>query len=141
MAARPSSPTLELLALAAEWEARLSDRLHDLGLTTRRYGLLAHIAAVPDVSFSELARRTGVTVQSAHAAARALAAAGLVADATAHAGSASTLRVTQLGHELLELARERLAELDRELRAERPAVVDALGEPHEDYLAPEPGGR
>jgi len=123
---RRPSPLVTMLALSSAWEARLTAELRDLGLTTRRLGLLAHLDALPDLSFSELARRTGITVQSAHAAVRQLAGDGLVDDATAHAGSRSALRLTDRGRETLRAAQERVATLDAALRAEDPALAAAL---------------
>ncbi|QCR20673.1 transcriptional regulator [Agrococcus sp. SGAir0287] len=115
-----------MLALSSTWESRLTAALRDLGLTTRRLGLLAHLDALPDLSFSELARRTGITVQSAHAAVRQLADDGLVDDATAHAGSASALRLTDRGRQVLRVAQERVAALDAALALEEPALAAAL---------------
>ncbi|WP_394816954.1 MarR family transcriptional regulator, partial [Streptomyces lonegramiae] len=37
-------------------------------MTTRKFGLLGHVRGNPGISFSELARRSRITVQSAHAA-------------------------------------------------------------------------
>ncbi len=54
------------------WEALLTEALKPLGLTTRKLGLLGHIRRTPDISFSELARHSGITVQSAHGAAALL---------------------------------------------------------------------
>jgi len=76
---RAFSPVISLLTVAAVWDAHLGAQLRDLGLTTRKYGLLAHIEATPGISFSELARRSQITVQSAHTAVQTLVADGLVA--------------------------------------------------------------
>lgn len=129
------SPVVTLLALAAEWESRLDRELRELGLTTRKYGLLAHIDVTPGISFSELARRSRITVQSAHAAVHALVDAGLVADAKAHAGAASVLEVTQAGARVLATAQAVLDRLDEELRAEASSLSTALTTPHEGALA------
>src|SRR5688500_18785443 len=108
----PFSPTIGLLTVSRIWEAALADALKPLGLTTRKYGLLGHIRGTPGISLSELARRSRITVQSAHAAVSAFAEAGLVADGTAHAGAASTLRVTETGESLLARAADELTRLD-----------------------------
>jgi DNA-binding MarR family transcriptional regulator len=97
----PFSPTVALLTIGRVWDAALADTLKPIGLTTRKYGLLGHIRATPGVSFSELARRSRITVQSAHTAVAAFAADGLVEDATARAGAASRLQVTAAGERLL----------------------------------------
>lgn len=130
MTERRASPLVVMLAVSDAWEARLTAELRDLGLSTRRLGLLAHLEALPDLSFSELARRTGITVQSAHAAVRQLAVDGLVDDATAHAGARSMLRLTDRGRAVLEAAHERVAALDAALAAEHPTLVAALARVH-----------
>ncbi|SNS40768.1 MarR family winged helix-turn-helix transcriptional regulator [Rhodococcoides kyotonense] len=122
----PFSPTIMLLTTSRIWDAELNEGLKPLGLTTRKYGLLGHIRRTPDISFSELARRSRITVQSAHTAVAALKDKGLVDDATAHAGSASTLRVTADGEELLTRAGEVVAELDAQFTARHPELTDAL---------------
>ncbi len=43
----PFSPVIALLTVSAVWDARLNAALKDLGLTTRKYGLLAHVQATP----------------------------------------------------------------------------------------------
>jgi len=130
----PFSPVVSLLTVAAVWEARLDAELRALGLTTRRYGLLAHIRGTPGISFSELARRSQITVQSAHAAVRMLVDAGFAADANAHAGAASELRVTDAGQRVLADAERMLARLDAEFGSGAPALAAALGGAHEDHL-------
>ncbi|MFE9680500.1 MarR family winged helix-turn-helix transcriptional regulator [Streptomyces sp. NPDC002701] len=122
----PFSPTVTLLTVARVWEAAYAEGLKPLGLTTRKYGLLGHIRGTPGISFSELARRSRITVQSAHTAVAAFVAAGLVDDGTAHAGSASSLRVTAGGESLLARAAEVVARLDREFAAQHPELTEAL---------------
>lgn len=128
---RPFSPVISLLTVASIWDAHLGAQLRDLGLTTRKYALLAHIRSTPGISFSELARRSQVTVQSAHTAVQALVADGLVADATAHAGAASDLRVTSRGSDVLDLAERKLAALDAALTSEATPLAVALKGMHE----------
>jgi DNA-binding MarR family transcriptional regulator len=122
----PFSPTIGLLTVSRIWDAALADALKPLGLTTRKYGLLGHIRGMPGISFSELARRSRITVQSAHAAVRAFADAGLVDDGTAHAGSASSLRVTDQGAALLAQAAEVVTRLDAEFAKQHPGLTEAL---------------
>jgi DNA-binding MarR family transcriptional regulator len=116
---RPSppvtSPSIVLLTLARRIEAELGVALAPLDLTVGRLGLLGHIAGVPGVSFSDLARMSGTTVQSVHAAVKVLAGAGLVRDNTARAGSASTIEVTPDGARLLEAAKQVVAGVDERL--------------------------
>ncbi|MBH0776089.1 MarR family winged helix-turn-helix transcriptional regulator [Nocardia bovistercoris] len=122
----PFSPTIMLLTVSRVWDAALTDALKPLGLTTRKYGLLGHIRGNPGISFSELGRRSRITAQSAHTAVAALAAAGLVDDGTAHAGAASTLRVTAAGNALLDRAAEAVVRLDAEFAAQHPELREAL---------------
>jgi DNA-binding MarR family transcriptional regulator len=128
----PFSPVISLLTVGAIWDGQLNKQLKDLGLTTRKYGLLAHIQATPGISFSELARRSQITVQTAHTAVRALVGDGLAADATAHAGAASTLRVTEKGAEALREADARLARMDAAFAQAAPSLTDALEGLHEE---------
>ncbi|MGV0816238.1 MarR family transcriptional regulator [Mycolicibacterium boenickei] len=122
----PFSPTVGLLTVSRVWESAFADALKPLGLTTRKYGLLGHIRGHPGISFSELARRSRITVQSAHAAVAAFVEAGLVDDATAHAGAASTLRVTADGEALLRRAAEVVTALDSRFAVEHPELTEAL---------------
>ncbi|NJP97037.1 winged helix-turn-helix transcriptional regulator [Nonomuraea sp. FMUSA5-5] len=119
---RPAAPTtsasIVVLTLARQVEAELGAALAPLDLTVSRLGLLGHIAAMPGVSFSELARMSGITVQSVHAAVKSLAGAGLVRDHTARAGSASAIEVTPEGARLMERARAAVAEVDERLFGE-----------------------
>jgi DNA-binding MarR family transcriptional regulator len=107
-----TSISIVVLILARRVEAELNAALAPLGLTVSRLGLLGHIARVPGASFTELARMSGVTVQSVHGAVKALAAAGLVRDHNARAGSASTLELTPEGARLLKEAERAAAEVD-----------------------------
>jgi DNA-binding MarR family transcriptional regulator len=128
----PFSPVIALLTVSSVWDSQLSAALKDLGLTTRKYGLLAHVRATPGISFSELARRSQITVQTAHTAVRALQDDGLVADATAHAGAASDLRATAKGEAALAEADARLARLDAHFAEGAPALTGALQGLHEE---------
>jgi DNA-binding MarR family transcriptional regulator len=107
-----TSPSIVLLTLAHRVESELGAALAPLGLTVSRLGLLGHIAGVPGASFSDLARMSGVTVQSVHAGVKALAAGGLVRDNTARAGSASAIELTPHGQGLLREAMGAVAAVD-----------------------------
>lgn len=122
----PFSPVIALVTLARVWEAELSETLRELGLTTRTYGLIGHIRGTPGISFSELARRSRITVQSAHTAVGKLLEDGLVRDATAQAGARSVLEITERGARLLQDAGERLRTLDGRLSERSPALAAAL---------------
>ena len=124
----PFSAMLALLVVSHAWEAELAAELRTVGLTPRKYALLGHIKATPDVSFSELARRSRISVQSVHVAVKALSASGFVNDGTAHAGAASTLRVSEQGLEALRLAHRRREAIDDRIRDTAPELVDGLKE-------------
>ncbi len=117
--ARPGPPAISasvvVLTLARKVETELGAALAPLDLTISRLGLLGHISGVPGASFSDLARMSGISVQSVHAAVKALAAAGLVRDRTARAGSASTIELTPKGSRLLRKAEGVIAEVDERL--------------------------
>ncbi len=116
---RPQPPVLSAsivaLSLARRVEGELNAALAGLDLTVRRLGLLGHIDQMPGVSFSELARMAGVSVQSVHATMKSLTAAGLVRDHTAKPGAASTIELTADGRRLLDEAQDVLAEVDERL--------------------------
>jgi DNA-binding MarR family transcriptional regulator len=107
-----TSTSIVLLTLAHRVESALGAALAPLGLTVSRLGLLGHIAGVPGASFSDLARMSGVTVQTVHSAVKALAGAGLVRDTTARAGSASAIELTTDGRRLLREAMEAVTTVD-----------------------------
>ncbi|WP_439032406.1 MarR family winged helix-turn-helix transcriptional regulator [Gordonia terrae] len=122
----PFSPTVTLLTIGRVWEAELAAALTPLGLTPRKYGLLGHIRGTPGISFSELARRSRITVQSAHTAVSGFVDAGLVDDRTAHAGAASALGITAAGEDLLERAAQQVTRLDAEFAERLPGLTAAL---------------
>jgi DNA-binding MarR family transcriptional regulator len=122
----PFSATVALLTISRVWEAALTDALKPLGLTTRKYGLLAHIRGTPGISFSELARRSRITVQSVHTAVAAFAELGLVDDVVGHAGAASRLQITGDGEALLVKAGEAAARVDAELNSRHPDLTNAM---------------
>jgi DNA-binding MarR family transcriptional regulator len=109
------STSIIVLTLARRIETELTAELAPLELTVRKLGLLGHIAGVPGVSFSDLARMSGTTVQSVHTGVKALAQAGLVRDRTARAGAASTIEVTAEGARLLAQAKSAVATVDDRL--------------------------
>ncbi|MHC3002416.1 MarR family winged helix-turn-helix transcriptional regulator [Gordonia sp. GN26] len=122
----PFSPTITLLTLSRARESELAAALKPLGLNTRKYGLLGHIRGTPGISFSELARRSRITVQSVHSAISGFVETGLVDDGTAHAGSASRLRITPAGEEILARAAAEVDRLDTEFSARDPELAQAL---------------
>jgi DNA-binding MarR family transcriptional regulator len=113
--APPTSTSVLILTLARRVEAELGAALAPLGLTVGRLGLLGHISALPGASFSDLARMSGISVQSVHVAVKALVAGGLVRDDSARAGAASRIGLTDAGARLLREAKDVVAGVDRRM--------------------------
>lgn len=114
------SPSITLLTLSRGVERALEAALEPHGLTLRKYAVLGHIAGSPGISYSELARRSGITVQSTHTLIRSLLDAGLVASEVDAAGSPARLTPTAAGGRLLAAIRDDVAALDRGLFTEEP---------------------
>ncbi|EID55726.1 transcriptional regulator [Saccharomonospora xinjiangensis XJ-54] len=110
-----TSVSVILLSLARRIEGELNSALAPLELTVSRLGLLGHIAAVPGVSFSDLARMAGTSVQNVHSAVKGLVNAGLVRDNRARAGARSAIEVTPAGRQLLRAAMEAVTTVDERL--------------------------
>ncbi|WP_214319609.1 MarR family winged helix-turn-helix transcriptional regulator [Nonomuraea sediminis] len=124
-----SSASIVVLTLARRVEAELNAALAPLDLTVSKLGLLGHIASVSGASFSDLARMSGITVQTVHAAVKGLVKAGLVRDLTARAGSASAIEITDDGARLLQAAQEVVTGVDERLfGAEADPIQRRLGE-------------
>ncbi|QTR03413.1 winged helix-turn-helix transcriptional regulator [Saccharothrix algeriensis] len=110
-----SSTSIVVLALARRIENELGAALAPLDLTVARLGLLGHISGVPGASFSELARMSGTSVQSVHAAVKARVNAGLVRDLNARPGPASTIELTPEGARRPPRARVAVSAVDHRL--------------------------
>ncbi|MBH1936888.1 MarR family transcriptional regulator [Streptomyces sp. AV19] len=96
----------------------------------RLMGALGHLVHEPGLSYSELARRAGVTAQSMQATVVQLERVGAVARATpAGRGRTAALHVTDEGHRMLGEMRQALAGLEEPLTeglsAEERAVLTA----------------
>lgn len=111
----PVSAAILVLTLARRVETALNAELAPLDVTVARLGLIGHINAVPGASFSDLARMSGISVQTVHSSVKALVKAGLVRDRTARAGSASTIELTEAGNRLLAAAKRAVAAVDERL--------------------------
>lgn len=112
-----SSAVMLLVGVGRQMERRVEEELAELGLTLRHLGALGHLAHRPDLSYSDLARRSGITTQSMHATVRALEETGIVRRSLAGHGHAARLEITDRGRELLASVREAVQRLDRELLA------------------------
>jgi DNA-binding MarR family transcriptional regulator len=112
------SSSFLLVAAGRTMRARLEAELATRGLTLRHVGALGHLAGRPDISYSELARRAGITPQSMRATVRRLEELGAVRRDPGGQGRAASLEVTGAGRELLAWAGESAARVDAEALAE-----------------------
>jgi DNA-binding MarR family transcriptional regulator len=96
-------------------QRRLEEALREHGLTLRHLGALGHLARNPELSYSDLARRVAVTVQSMHSTIATLVELGAIEVDTAERGRPARLRLTRRGHELLRTAGAIAHELDASL--------------------------
>jgi DNA-binding MarR family transcriptional regulator len=110
-----SSNVLLLVGAGRLLQRRVEVELAGLGLTLSHLGALGHLARRPDLSYSELARRAGITVQSMHATVRVLEEKGAVRRTLAGNGFPAQLEVTAHGRQLLEEVGAVAQRLDEEL--------------------------
>src|ERR671916_770744 len=98
--------TLAMLVIAAgrALQGRFEAELAPHGLTVRHLGALGHLSHQPELSYSDLARRSRVTSQSMHATVRHLEEIGAVRRTLAGQGHPARLEVTARGQELLDTA-------------------------------------
>ncbi|MGW5443435.1 MarR family winged helix-turn-helix transcriptional regulator [Streptomyces asiaticus] len=115
-----SSLALLLVGAGRAAQRRIEDALATHDLTLRHLGALGHLSRRPDLSYSDLARRVGVTAQSMHATVRRLQDLGVVAGVRTGQGQRARLDVTPRGHELLAEIAERLRGIDAELLGDLP---------------------
>lgn len=113
----PLTSSLALLIVGAGRAAqrRIDAVLASEGLTLRHVGALGHLAHEPDLSYSDLARRVGVTPQSMRATVRHLEGLGAVRRTLPGHGHPARLEVTADGRRLLARARADVAALDETL--------------------------
>lgn len=131
------SPSLLVVALGRLVGRRLNDALAELGLSLRSLGALGHLRREPDISYTELARRAGVTVQSMHATIAQLIDLGAVAPiGSTVRGRSARLTVTDRGVALLSAVGEVAARVDREIfGSATPVVRDLLSRAAEATFA------
>ncbi|MCP3805445.1 MarR family transcriptional regulator [Allokutzneria sp. A3M-2-11 16] len=123
-----TSSTVMLLVVAGrELQRRVDAALGELGLTMRHLGALGHVARNPEVSYSDLARRAGITTQSMRATVLMLEDQGAVRRTLAGHGHPARLDLTDQGRELLAKAKAVISGLDEDVRAKlEPGQDDAL---------------
>ncbi|PZA19118.1 MarR family transcriptional regulator, partial [Modestobacter versicolor] len=87
------SPVMLAILAGRAWEARLNTALRAHGLSLRHLGALGHLAGTPGLSYTDLARRARVTVQSMHATVGTLTELGAVREPGGGRGRAALLEV------------------------------------------------
>ncbi|WP_156753663.1 MarR family winged helix-turn-helix transcriptional regulator [Actinokineospora pegani] len=126
------SATFLLMTLGKRLRARVDEALRERRMSLRHLSALAHLTRDPGVSYSELARRAGVTAQSMQATLRHLEDLGAVERLSEPGrGRTARLRVTAAGVELSTWARGVVSAVDAEVlaqvaEADRPVLVRAL---------------
>lgn len=124
------APGFLLMALGTAMRERVEVELAPLGIALRHYSALGHLSAAPGTSYSELARRAGITVQSMQATLLQLEALHAVERRSDPGrGRTAELHVTERGRALVADARTafRRAEADLlgTLRAEERGQLTA----------------
>jgi DNA-binding MarR family transcriptional regulator len=123
------SPSLLLMMLGRKLREEAETDLRTQGLSMRHFSALGHLAHQPGLSYSELARRDGITTQSMQSTLRQLQDLGAVELLTEPGrGRTADLQVTEVGQELLERGRA-------VLRAADTRLSDAIGNETTDTLA------
>src|SRR4051812_12732239 len=112
-----NSVALLLVTAGRVLTRRVEDELAAHGLTLRHLGALGPLASRPDLSYSDLARRGGITTQSRHARGGALGERGAFRRTLPGHGHAASLEITEQGRELLAEAGRATSRLDGELLA------------------------
>ena len=110
-----SSLAMILIAVGTKLREQLDEQLDEFDITMRHLGPLGHLAASPELSTSDLARRARVTPQSMRATVDHLESIGAIEHRRHGQGKASELLVTETGYELLQQARDIVAALDTDL--------------------------
>lgn len=116
-----TSTTMLLVGAGRVAQRRLDAALAEHGLTLRHLGALGHLAHTPELSYSDLARRAGVTVQSMHATIAGLVGRGAIATADTGRGQRAQLRLTAHGAALLATAASIAQGLDADWDLDEPA--------------------
>lgn len=125
----PVSPAILLVTLGRQLRAEIERDLADAGLTLRHLSALGHLGRDPGRSYSELARRAGVTVQSMQATLQQLEALGAVERRSQPGrGRTAELHLTERGRGLRATGMAIVAAADERLAAALPAQdAAALG--------------
>ncbi|NEA32637.1 MarR family transcriptional regulator [Streptomyces sp. SID13031] len=117
------------MMLGRQLREQADAELRAQGLSMRHLSALGHLAHQPGLSYSELARRDGITAQSMQSTLRQLQDLGAVELLTKPGrGRTADLQVTETGQELLERGRAVLRAADQRL-------LDAIGNENREVLA------
>ncbi|MDG9708023.1 MarR family winged helix-turn-helix transcriptional regulator [Streptomyces sp. DH10] len=112
----PASPAFLMAALGRHIRDDVEESLRPTGFTLRHLSALGHLHREPGISYSELARRAGVTAQSAQATVRQLEQRGAVERRSLPGrGHTAELHITDKGHDLLEAGKRAYAAADEAL--------------------------
>lgn len=112
----PPSVSFFLIALGRRAQDAVDQRLREHGLSYHHLSALGHLHRQPGLSYSELARRARVTVQSIQATVSHLERAGLVdRGGTTSRGRRADLRVTDGGAQVLAAAQAAIRGVDDDL--------------------------
>lgn len=115
------SPSILIMALSRQLRGEVERDLAASGLTLRHLSALGHLGREPGLSYSELARRAGVTAQSMQATLRQLEELGAVERRTEPGrGRTAELHLTDAGGRLRTAGLETVAAADRRLLAALP---------------------
>jgi DNA-binding MarR family transcriptional regulator len=115
------SPAILLMALGRQLRTEIERDLAISGLTVRHLSALGHLGQDPGQSYSELARRAGVTVQSMQATLQQLEALGAVERRSLPGrGRTAELRLTDSGGQLRATGMAIISAADRRLAAALP---------------------
>ena len=114
----PPNAAFLLIALGRAMRAQAEVGLRELGLSMRHFSALGHLGRQPGLSYSELARRARITVQSMQATLDQLEDLHAIERRTAPGrGRAAQLHLTPTGRLLLSRAQDLLRDIDRGLAA------------------------
>lgn len=125
--AGPGAVAVLLATLGRRVREEIDAALAPLDLSMRHLSALGHLARRPGASYSELARRDGITVQSMQATLRQLEALGAVERRNEPGrGRVAELHVTSVGRRLLGKADKAVAEVEQVMLASIPRPERAL---------------
>jgi DNA-binding MarR family transcriptional regulator len=118
----PTSPAFLIMSLGRRLREDVERALAPHGISLRHLSVLGHLAREPGLSYSELARRAGITAQSMQATLRHLEDLGAVERRTAPGrGRSAKLHITDRGAALQADGQRVITAADQRLLADLPA--------------------